>query len=962
MPDRRQSVLTVCLFVASIVQSSAAIGTPQDVVAPAPVVIFNNVQAPGESAKPGQQPAAESSAPSLNGPVLHLKGGGFITGELKNSDDAKSLTWQSPSLRDPLVFGLGAVSSVNFPLPKDVHKSSGEYSFELSGGDLLFGSLVQVNDSDIEIETHRFGKLKVARENVQRVYRWKDGADLIYLGPNGLNGWKQALLPKDAWREESGQLVTSQEGAAIVSDLKLPDKATIEFEIGWSSKPDFDLAFGTGPDLPSKKDHAFHIEVWDGNIVVQRETEQEADVESILEVGKLPKSGQIQFIAYIDQTAGRVAIYSIKGQKIADIKVAAKTPKIGTCISLTNKRGDVRLERLRISRWNGDVPKETLADQSRIHLTDGSIVYGKILRYENESKSFVVESETDTGEEKKVEETNVPADRIQSLFFPTRSEDKPRSIRIIDQEGARLSGELLKVENNNLLLKVPGLKDPVPFALSALNTITPLTQEVTEKSTRDGAIGFLELDGARIEGQLVDAGELPDSSCLAWKPILSSSSSPLKLGVSGKINYRDPLLNKPAAATPNQPQIAQPRGLANLRGLSRALGTKTGSTLGLGARNLYLRTGDVIPSEITKIDEEGLTFKTPLSDSTFVSHAKVKAVELGAEPPMTPRISKTKRDRLLTLPRMQKDTPPLQLVRSMNGDYLRGRVIQLDDKTLQIETRLETKKVPRDRISKIIWLHPEETDPSKKPAKAAGESKATRVQVVRADGVRLTFSPESVAKGVMSGKSDVLGACRVPLKEVDQILIGDMIEKTAAQLAYQQWKLQNAPEPKSANPDDGSSPAMSESPLVGKPAPPFALDLLDGKRFKLEDLKGKVVVLDFWASWCGPCIESMPQVVKVADEFKDQGVELVTVNLQESNKQIASFLERQKLKITVALDIDAAVSEKYEATSIPQTVIIDRDGKIAYLWVGVGNHVDETLRNALKSVLDPKAAKPEIKK
>jgi len=211
-------------------------------------------------------------------------------------------------------------------------------------------------------------------------------------------------------------------------------------------------------------------------------------------------------------------------------------------------------------------------------------------------------------------------------------------------------------------------------------------------------------------------------------------------------------------------------------------------------------------------------------------------------------------------------------------------------------------------------------------------------------------------------KSDVLGVCRVPLKEVDQILIGDTIEKTAAQLAYQQWKLQNAPEPKTASPDDGSAPTMSESPLVGKSAPPFTLDLLDGTKFKLDELKGKVVILDFWASWCGPCIESLPQVVKVADEFKAQGVELVTVNLQETTKQITSFLNRQKLKMNVALDIDAAVSEKYEATSIPQTVIIDREGKIAYLWIGVGNHVDDTLRNALKLVLDPKAVKTEPKK
>ena len=84
-------------------------------------------------------------------------------------------------------------------------------------------------------------------------------------------------------------------------------------------------------------------------------------------------------------------------------------------------------------------------------------------------------------------------------------------------------------------------------------------------------------------------------------------------------------------------------------------------------------------------------------------------------------------------------------------------------------------------------------------------------------------------------------------------------------------------------PGGGGDPG-TESPLVGKPAPDFALDLLGGKKFRLAEAKGKVVVLDFWATWCGPCLQAMPQVEKVAGEFRDQGVQLVAVNLQETPK------------------------------------------------------------------------------
>ncbi len=100
-------------------------------------------------------------------------------------------------------------------------------------------------------------------------------------------------------------------------------------------------------------------------------------------------------------------------------------------------------------------------------------------------------------------------------------------------------------------------------------------------------------------------------------------------------------------------------------------------------RSLYLRDGDVIPSVITKIDADGVWFKTSLSNSTFVAHAKVKAVELANEPPNSSDkvvLTKSKRERLLTLPRMQKADPPTHLIRSKNGDYLRGRVSKMDAK------------------------------------------------------------------------------------------------------------------------------------------------------------------------------------------------------------------------------------------------------------------------------------------
>jgi peroxiredoxin len=228
----------------------------------------------------------------------------------------------------------------------------------------------------------------------------------------------------------------------------------------------------------------------------------------------------------------------------------------------------------------------------------------------------------------------------------------------------------------------------------------------------------------------------------------------------------------------------------------------------------------------------------------------------------------------------------------------------------------------------------------------------TRVQVLRSDETRLTFFPDKFAEATLSGTSDVLGACRVNLAQIDQLLFGTAIEQAAAELAYQKWKLQNAIEPKFVQAGDGADgdDQGTESPLIGKPAPVFELDLLAGGRFKLADQKGQVVVLDFWATWCGPCLAAMPQVDRAVRDFKDQGVQLVAVNLEEGPKPIQSMLERHKLDVTVALDRDGVVAGKYQASAIPQTVIIDREGKVVRVFIGGGAHLEDQLRTALRNL------------
>jgi peroxiredoxin len=151
-------------------------------------------------------------------------------------------------------------------------------------------------------------------------------------------------------------------------------------------------------------------------------------------------------------------------------------------------------------------------------------------------------------------------------------------------------------------------------------------------------------------------------------------------------------------------------------------------------------------------------------------------------------------------------------------------------------------------------------------------------------------------------------------------------------------------------PGAGDDPmAAADAQLRGKPAPDFTLKQLDGKSVTLSDLKGSVVVLDFWATWCGPCRMGLPHINKVAKDRAADGVKVFAVNLQEDASQIQPFLQQNNLSLPVLLDSDGAVAEKYKAEAIPETVIIAKDGTVSKV-VGLTQFPDE--EKALNDQID----------
>ncbi len=131
-----------------------------------------------------------------------------------------------------------------------------------------------------------------------------------------------------------------------------------------------------------------------------------------------------------------------------------------------------------------------------------------------------------------------------------------------------------------------------------------------------------------------------------------------------------------------------------------------------------------------------------------------------------------------------------------------------------------------------------------------------------------------------------------------------------------------------------AAPSESATAQVGKPAPEFSLTQLDGGQTTLASQRGRVVLLNFWATWCAPCKKEMPALQSVADRLANQPFSLLAVNLQETPDMVRPFEQDLKLRFPILLDTEGDVARRYNVRALPATFLVDPQGVLAEQRLG----------------------------
>lgn len=722
---------------------------------------------PAKSANGGESAKRPEPTPALS--VLDLPEDCFLQGQLMpmpaGNGPLTTLRWRSSLFADPLEFRFNEVERVRFHAPPSGPLAADVWRVDLRGGDFAVGMLESIDAEHVVLQAVGAGQgpLRIRRTEVERIARatGATGATKVFV-PGLLAGWN---CSRGGVREQAGRIVCEQAGTVAYRDLAAPLRACFEIVVAWDSRPDFELFFASGPaaakpagrDGPPEKPEHYRIEALSGELIVVREGNTAA-FEPVGTVGDA--AGSLRMRVFIDQERGRMVVLSADPAAADRPLFDAAVPpgKAGRQHGLTLKlrRGGVRIESLRVTPWTDEEPKVKSAG----NLGGPNAV---VESFDRTSGMFTAREGGDVRQ--------VAAADVNAVEFPAAAATvKPpaAAVQAVLHGGTRLTGRIMEVTDDSLRLDCPAVADPVACDRRQLALLEPIARTPAPVT---GRIGLLEGSAGRMRGRLVNT--TGKDKGIAWHP---------RGGVEAvAIGRSEPLRIAYARAT--APNASAPAANPAAAG---------------GPATLYLKTGESIVCFVLSADREGVRIKTDLEADLRVPAIAIRAVELlssSAGP-----LSKDKFARLLTLPRSQQADPPTHMLRLPNGDYLRGKLISLDDSTARIEVVGAVKEFPRSQVSRLIWLSIEGDDSESLAARAVlevGDPQGVPSRATMLDGRRVSLAAERLDGDRLVGRNGVFGTTSVDLERVERLDLGPAaLEQPQGTVPYSQWKLKPAAVPR----------------------------------------------------------------------------------------------------------------------------------------------------------------------
>jgi len=149
----------------------------------------------------------------------------------------------------------------------------------------------------------------------------------------------------------------------------------------------------------------------------------------------------------------------------------------------------------------------------------------------------------------------------------------------------------------------------------------------------------------------------------------------------------------------------------------------------------------------------------------------------------------------------------------------------------------------------------------------------------------------------------------------------------------------------------GGIGSAQASVQLSSSAPDFTLRSVGGANLRLAEQRGQVVLVNFWATWCGPCRQEMPHLNRIYDKYRSSGFVLLGVNIDDDPRVAADLAAKLGLRFPVLLDTDKKVSRVYDMSAMPATLLIDRDGRVRHIHRGYRDGVERTYEEQVRSLL-----------